>query len=298
MSEKVEGPLVDRSFRLVENQHISRSWLYTQTFFYMCAALAGFACAYTLRTFRNIFSDSCLINIEFSSNIKSREVQAVYGPSTKCDYCEFVPVVASIAALVLAMFFIMSGRGGKGSPGFLPSPWRIVIPALVFNLIALGFVISATTSLHNGLQKFCDQLLGKQLEMGGTGVNGTTADIDVNPQHGFRTLTGCRVDLNETVPSDQHSPLHAITPANYALLEISQVASWCNVISWVMCASITLLRFLCLADFRLVRFDFHLVTSQADVEKPDSSSTMRTARGESTEYFPANDGLEVTHSPE
>ncbi|KAE8747290.1 hypothetical protein FOCC_FOCC005934 [Frankliniella occidentalis] len=264
MSEKVEGPLVDRSFRLVENQHISRSWLYTQTFFYMCAALAGFACAYTLRTFRNIFSDSCLINIEFSSNIKSREVQAVYGPSTK----------------------------------FLPSPWRIVIPALVFNLIALGFVISATTSLHNGLQKFCDQLLGKQLEMGGTGVNGTTADIDVNPQHGFRTLTGCRVDLNETVPSDQHSPLHAITPANYALLEISQVASWCNVISWVMCASITLLRFLCLADFRLVRFDFHLVTSQADVEKPDSSSTMRTARGESTEYFPANDGLEVTHSPE
>ncbi|KAK3912604.1 Chaperone protein HtpG [Frankliniella fusca] len=297
VSTKMEGPLVDRSFRLVENQNISRSWLYTQTFFYMCAALAGFACAFSLRTFRNVFSDSCLINIEFSVP-KTKSVQAVYGPSTRCDYCEFVPVVASIAALVLAMFFIMGGRGGKGSPGFLPSPWRIVIPALIFNLIALGFVISATTILHNGLQKFCDQLLGRQLEMSGTGVNGTTTDIDVNPQHGFRTLTGCRVDLNQTFPADQHSPLHAITPANYALLEISQVASWCNVISWMMCASITLLRFLCLADFRLVRFDFHLVAPELDVEKPDSSSTMRTAHGESTEYFPTSDGAEVINSKE
>lgn len=115
MSTKPKGPLVDRSFRLVENQHISRSWLYTQTFFYMCASLAGFACAFSLRTFRNIFADSCLINIEFSSD-KSNGIP-VYGRTTQCDYCEFVPVVASIAALVLAMFFIMGGRGGKGSPG-------------------------------------------------------------------------------------------------------------------------------------------------------------------------------------
>ncbi|KAJ1528360.1 hypothetical protein ONE63_006779 [Megalurothrips usitatus] len=297
MSSRTAGPLVDRSFRLVENQNISKSWLYTQTFFYFCAALAGFACAYTLRTFRNIFSDSCLINIEIARNSKNggSEVQAVYGPTTQCDYCEFVPVMASIAALVFAMFFIMGGRGGKGSPGFLPSPWRIVVPALVFNVVALGFVISSTTILHNGLQRFCDQLLGKQLEMSGTGNNGTTTDISVNPQHGFRTLTGCRVDLNETVPADQHSPLHAITPSNYALLEISQIASWCNVISWVMCVSITFLRFLCLADFRLVRFDFLLVTPEADVEKPDSSSTMRTAHGESTEFFPAHERLEVNH---
>lgn len=72
----------------------------------------------------------------------------------------------------------------------LPSPWRIVVPALMFNFIALGFVISATTMLHNGLQRFCEQLLGKQFEMSGTGINGTTTDINVNPQHGFRTMTG------------------------------------------------------------------------------------------------------------
>lgn len=214
-----ESGLVDRSYRLIENQNISRGWLYTQTFSYACAALMGFACAYCLRTFRNIFSDSCLINIEISLHDKDggNEVQAVYGPSTQCDYCEFVPVVSSIVALVLAMFFIMGGRGGKGSPGlvtahttqltvtqtlqifskpyhnisrFLPSPWRIVVPALLLNTIALGFVLSATTILHNGLQKFCDQLLGKQLEMSGSGVNGTSTDISVNPQHGFRTLTG------------------------------------------------------------------------------------------------------------
>lgn len=295
MSSKIPGPLVDRSYRLVENQNISRNWLYSQTFFYVCAALSGFTCAYTLRSFRNIFYDSCLINIEISlhgNDNGGNGVQAVYGPSTQCDYCEFVPVVSSIVALVLAMFFVMTGRGGKGSPGFLPSPWRIVVPALILNILVLGFVISATTILHNGLQRFCDQLLGKKLDMSGTGVNGTATDIEINPEHGFRTLTGCRVDLNETVPADRHSPLHAITPANYALLEISQVASWCNVISWVMCVTITFLRFHCLADFRLVRFDFLLVTPETEIEKPDSSSTMRTAHGESTEFFPANDGIE------
>lgn len=31
------------------------------------------------------------------------------------------------------------------------------------------------------------------------------------------------MDLNQTVPGDQHSPLHSITAAKYALLEISQV---------------------------------------------------------------------------
>lgn len=112
----------------------------------------------------------------------------------------------------------------------------------------------------------------------------------------------CRVDLNQTVSGDQHSPLHAITAAKYALLEISQViveatgvdlvifmfilffcfmlkskptfssfifvqvTSWCNVISWVMCVSITFLRFLCVADFKLVRFDFLAVTPKAKVQ--------------------------------
>ena len=288
--------LVDRSFRLVENQNVSRSWLYAQIFFYLCAALAGFACAYTLRTFRNLFSDSCLINIEINFHEKdgNSEVQAVYGPSTQCDYCEFVPVMASILALVLALFFFMGGRGGKGSPGLLPSPWRIVIPALLLNFIALGFVISATSMLHDGLRRFCEQLLGKEFEMSGAGVNGTTTDINVNPQHGFRTITGCRVDLNQTAPAEPHSPLHAITPANYALLEISQVSSWCNVISWVMCVTITLLRFLCMADFRLVRFDFVLLGPEVKVEKPVSSSSLKTSPGGSEEFFPSEE-LEVTH---
>lgn len=73
---------------------------------------------------------------------------------------------------------------------FLPSPWRIVVPALILNILTLGFVISATTILHNGLQRFCDQLLGKKLDMSGTGINGTATDIEINPEHGFRTLTG------------------------------------------------------------------------------------------------------------
>ena len=38
-----------------------------------------------------------------------------------------------------------------------------------------------------------------------------------------------------------------------------------------MCATVTLLRFLCVADFRLVRFDFMSVTPEATVDVSLSS---------------------------
>lgn len=56
----------------------------------------------------------------------------------------------------MATMFIMCGRGGKTEPNaFLPQPWRIVSPALVFFLVMTILSIVNLVIVQNGMKTFC-----------------------------------------------------------------------------------------------------------------------------------------------
>lgn len=57
----------------------------------------------------------------------------------------------------MATMFVICGKGGKSDPqSFLPQPWRIVSPALVFFLTMTILSIWNLVSIESGISKFCE----------------------------------------------------------------------------------------------------------------------------------------------
>lgn len=76
-------------------------------------------------------------------------------PST-CDYAVYVPIFQSCFGIVAGTMFLICGHGGKSnSQSFLPQPWRIVTPALLFFLIMFFVGMSVLVKVHKGMDAFC-----------------------------------------------------------------------------------------------------------------------------------------------
>lgn len=56
----------------------------------------------------------------------------------------------------MAVMFAICGKGGKSDPhSFLPQPWRIVSPALVFFLVMTILSLVNLVIVQNGMESFC-----------------------------------------------------------------------------------------------------------------------------------------------
>lgn len=56
----------------------------------------------------------------------------------------------------MAVMFAICGKGGKSDPhSFLPQPWRIVSPALVFFLVMTLLSLVNLVIVQNGMESFC-----------------------------------------------------------------------------------------------------------------------------------------------
>lgn len=56
--------------------------------------------------------------------------------------------------------FLICGHGGKSnSHSFLPQPWRIVIPALLFFLLMFFVGMNVLVKVHEGTDVFCASLV-------------------------------------------------------------------------------------------------------------------------------------------
>jgi hypothetical protein len=126
----------------------------------------------------------------------------------------------------MVVMFAICGRGGKSEPNaFLPQPWRIVTPALFFNIIMTILSIIDTTVIESGLTEFCKSLTS------------STPDID------------CGTALNRYMLTDTTQTL--IPPSVQRKLLTS--FGFINLGFWVLSVAILIARILFVVDFQLIK---------------------------------------------
>jgi hypothetical protein len=87
------------------------------------------------------------------------ERKTKWGSKSSCDLGVYIPVCQSFFGIIMATMFVMCGRGGKSKPdSFLPQPWRIVTPALVFFLVMTILSIVYLFNVQGGMNSFCQSL--------------------------------------------------------------------------------------------------------------------------------------------
>lgn len=147
----------------------------------------------------------------------------------------------------MATMFVICGRGGKTEPNaFLPQPWRIVSPALVFFVVMTILSIVNLVIVEGGMNAFCASL--------------TTKLPDVE----------CDVALNRfmasTVKQLTFSPQVfkiLLTSFNYTTLGL-----------WLLSLLVLIARIILVIDFQLVRVTIKTI----EYEKANESSKFKAVQ--------------------
>lgn len=122
--------------------------------------------------------------------------------------------------------FAICGRGGKSEPNaFLPQPWRIVTPALFFNLIMTILSIIDTTIVESGLNDLCKSLTNE------------TPDIS------------CGIAMNRFMLAPMNQTL--IPPSIQRKMLTS--FGFINLGFWVLSVAVLIARILFVIDFQLIK---------------------------------------------
>ncbi|XP_073950608.1 uncharacterized protein [Choristoneura fumiferana] len=77
-----------------------------------------------------------------------------FGSSQDCEFAEYMPILATVFALVWTTLFVMCPGGGRSRTGLM-QPWRILAPALIFALVLVGLTGNSFTRTNRGLREFC-----------------------------------------------------------------------------------------------------------------------------------------------
>lgn len=97
-------------------------------------------------------------SFNFISRLDSINLQKTsWGNKASCDFGVYIPIGQTIFGIIMATMFIICGKGGKSDPqSFLPQPWRIVSPSLVFFIIMTILSIVELIIIEGGINKFCE----------------------------------------------------------------------------------------------------------------------------------------------
>lgn len=152
--------------------------------------------------------------------------QSSWGQQTTCDYAIYIPLSQCLFSVIMVVMFAICGRGGKSEPNaFLPQPWRIVTPALFFNIIMTILSIIGTTIVESGLNEFCKSLISE------------TPDIS------------CSVALNRYMLIPYEKVL--IPPSVERNLLTS--FGFINLGIWILSVAILIARIIFVVDFQLIK---------------------------------------------
>ncbi|XP_023935930.1 uncharacterized protein LOC112044343 [Bicyclus anynana] len=99
-------------------------------------------------------SDVNFISANESHRLVLDTSRTIFGWDSDCQYAEYMPIMSMIFAAVWATFFTMCPGGGYSRSG-LQQPWRILTPALLFALVAVGLTGHSFTRTNSGLHLFC-----------------------------------------------------------------------------------------------------------------------------------------------
>lgn len=147
-----------------------------------------------------------------------------WGKHSTCDFAIFIPIFQFCFGTIITVMFIICGKGGKAEQGsFLPQPWRIVTPSLIFFLAMTCISIANLTSIHKGLNEFC------------SGFVMHAPDV------------GCLVLMNNFALNENVTVLPSV------LYIILITFSWILLVCWIVLLSIMIARIIFVVDFQLVR---------------------------------------------
>lgn len=126
----------------------------------------------------------------------------------------------------MATMLVICGKGGKGEPhAFLPQPWRIVSPALIFFLVMMIFSIVNLVIIQSGMRSVCESLEKFVPDLG--------CDIALN------RFMIAQVEQMKVSPSIHYKML---TSFNYTAFTF-----------WLLSLLVMLARIIFVIDFQLVR---------------------------------------------
>lgn len=174
------------------------------------------------------------------------ETTTVWGQQATCDFGVYIPICQSCFGIIMATMFIICGKGGKTEPNsFLPQPWRIVTPALVFFLIMTILSVVNLVIVERGMNQFCDSFEENFNDIG----------CDVALNH----YVGTAINLTIS-PSVYHKLL---TSFNYTAFGI-----------WILSLLVLLARIIFVIDFQLVRVTIKTI----EYEKTNESSNLQAVQ--------------------
>ena len=159
--------------------------------------------------------------------------------------------------------FIICGKGGKTEPNsFLPQPWRIVTPALIFFLVMTILSIVNLVIVEKGMSDFCKSMEIKVPDIG--------CDVAINR---FKSTV---IDSDNLSPSTYYTLL---TSFNYTTFGI-----------WVLSLLVLLARIIFVIDFQLVRITIKTI----EYEKANETTKFQAVQIEDDDEDGAGTPLATT----
>ncbi|CAB3373866.1 Hypothetical predicted protein [Cloeon dipterum] len=167
-----------------------------------------------------------------------------WGRDALCSFCQFVPLLTAVYALIWGGSFAFCGRGGKSSDGV--EPWKLVFAAFAFNMVFMPIAMTAAALTSSGLKETCNLLSTYLEELG-------------QPKLAREVCTG-KVDPGFKVPQTSS-------------LDTLETFAWISAGGWGLAALLLFIRYLCLADFDLMPA---ADVKHTAVPRPSTSSEEKT----------------------
>lgn len=160
----------------------------------------------------------------YTDDINERDTN--WGPKNSCDLGVYIPIGQTCFGIIMATMLVICGKGGKGEPhAFLPQPWRIVSPALLFFLIMMILSIVNLVIIQSGMTSVCESFAKAVPDL------------------------GCDIALNRymIVPMEQ---MKLSPSAFYKMLTSFNYTAFAF---WLLSLLVMLARIIFVIDFQLVR---------------------------------------------
>ncbi|XP_070503043.1 uncharacterized protein [Chironomus tepperi] len=178
-------------------------------------------------------------DLKFLNEFQIDDKETTWGKYSTCDFAIYIPIFQLCFGIIITVMFIICGKGGKAEQSsFLPQPWRIVTPSLIFFLAMTCTSIANLTSIHKGMNRFCEGFVNQAPNV------------------------GCLVSMNKFVIKD----ISLIVPS--ILYIILLTFSWILLTCWIVLLSVMIARVIFVIDFQLVRVTIK-TCEQYDPDKTD-----------------------------
>ncbi|CAO1429633.1 unnamed protein product [Diamesa serratosioi] len=189
-------------------------------------------------------------------NDKSSE----WSKPASCDFVIYIPIFQSCFGIIVLTMFLICGHGGKSnSQAFLPQPWRIVTPALLFFLVMFFVGMSVLVKVHKGTDVFC-----ASFERHVPGIGCSTA---------MDTFMLVNYDSMVIPPGEMFKVLIAF--------------SWIMMLSWFFAFIVMFIRIIFVIDFQLVR----VTVKTLDYDKNDNDDQERKYKSVNINEHDGNDAV-------